>query len=467
MTTPAAPASEIISRLSAALGPAKVRTDAETLDALTGDRLFNRRAFAAPAGTPATPLAVVRPACTDDVVAALRLASETGTPVVEHGGGTGLMGGAVSVAPGIVLDLRDMNRVFAISAEDRAATAQAGVVLADFNAALAPHGLLVGHDPWTEPIATVGGTISTNGLGYRGAKYGSMGDQVLGLEVVLADGTVVRTRAVPRSSTGPRLNRLFAGAEGVLGVITEATLRVFPAPERRELVGLGFPSFAAGFHMVEAMFAVGLAPAMIDYGGPPGAETRMYLAFEGFAEEVAAQLERARRIWREHRAVEQDPAEAEEFWNDRHVPRERLNAWRREERGRPRPGQPGSMVFDYLHMALPASRVLPYIEQAEPIFARHGIELREWGLWNTPELLSTAFSRRTDTPADLHEVTSAVDEALMLVQDMGGTMEYVHGAGLRYAHLMAREHGAGLDLLRGIKRAADPNGILNPGKLGL
>jgi glycolate oxidase len=242
---------------------------------------------------------------------------------------------------------------------------------------------------------------------------------------------------------------------------------VFPAPERRELFALDFPSFAAGFRMVEAMFAVGLVPAMVDYGGPPGGETRMYLGFEGFAEEVAAQAERARRIWRGHQASEQDPARAEEFWAERHVPRERLNAWRREERGRPRPGQRGSVVFDYLHMALPASRVLPYIEQAAPIFARRGIELREWGLWNSPELLSTAFSRRTDTPADLRAVTEAVDEALMLVQDMGGTMEYVHGAGLRYAHLMAREHGAGFDLLRGIKRAADPNGILNPGKLGL
>ncbi len=111
--------------------------------------------------------------------------------------------------------------------------------------------------------------------------------------------------------------------------------------------------------------------------------------------------------------------------------------------------------------------MLPYIERAGAIFARHGVTVREWGLWNQPELLSAVIARRTDTPADLAEIVTAMDEALMLVQDLGGSMEYVHGAGLRYAHLMAREHGGGLDMLRAIKRALDPDSILNPGKLGL
>ena len=222
----------------------------DTLAALARAQLRRRRAFALPAGLPATPAAVVRPRATDEVAAVVRLAAGSGTPVVQYGGGTGLMGGAVSVRPGIVLDMRGMNRVLAVSPNDRTATAEAGVVLADLATALAPHGLILGHDPWTVPIATVGGTISTNSLGYRGAKYGSMGDQVLGLEVVLPGGNVLRTRAVPRSSTGPRLHHLFVGAEGAFGVITAATLRVFPAPERREIVGLDFPSFADGFAAV-------------------------------------------------------------------------------------------------------------------------------------------------------------------------------------------------------------------------
>ncbi|MFN8559063.1 MAG: FAD-linked oxidase C-terminal domain-containing protein [Dehalococcoidia bacterium] len=250
-------------------------------------------------------------------------------------------------------------------------------------------------------------------------------------------------------------------------MITEATLRVFPAPERRELVGLDFPSFLSGFRAVEALFAAGITPAMIDYGGPSGGPSRMYLAFEGLREEVAAWLTRSRPLLKAHEGVETDPAEAWEFWNDRHVSPERLRGWRQAERVEPAPGTPGSTAFDYLHMSLPASRIPGYIADAEALFARRGVAVREWGLWNQPELLSVVVTRSTDAPADLAAIATAVDEALMLAQDRGSSMEYVHGAGVRYAHLMAREHGRGHEVLRAIKHALDPNGRLNPGKLGL
>jgi FAD/FMN-containing dehydrogenase len=458
---------DLVAHLTDALPPDRVSADPQTLAALARDQLRRRRAFRPPPGVPATPLAVVRPRTTDEVVTVVRVAAETGTPLVQHGGGTGLMGGALSVVPCIVLDMRAMDRVRVVSPADRTATAEAGVVLADLDAALAPHGLILGHDPWTVPIATVGGTISTNSLGYRGARYGSMGDQVLGLEVVLPSAEVLTTRAVPRSATGPRLHQLFVGAEGVFGVITAATLRVFPAPERRELLAYDFPSFAAGFAAVQAMFDRGLTPALLDYGGPPAGTARMYLGFEGLAEEVAALAARGHALAVAHGGAQLDGALAREFWEERHVSPDRLRGWRRAEAEEPLPGEPGSVVFDYLHLSLPASRVLEYIRRAGPVFARRGVAVREWGLWNQPELLSTVITRRTDTPADLAEVVAAVDEALMLAQDLGGSMEYVHGAGLRYAHLMAREHGTGLAMLQAIKQAIDPANLLNPGKLGL
>ena len=215
------------------------------------------------------------------------------------------------------------------------------------------------------------------------------------------------------------------------------------------------------------MFGAGLVPALLDYGGPPDGAARMYLGFEGFTEEVGAQLARARAVCARHDGIELDTDEAQEFWDNRHVSAERIRGWRQAESHEPLPGEPGSAIFDYLHMSLPASQVLRYIPDAEAIFARHGVGVREWGLWNQPELLSTVIHRRTDTPADLAEAATAVDEALMLVQDLGGSMEYVHGPGLRYAHLMAREHGAGLDVLRALKQALDPQHMINPGKLGL
>src|SRR5207249_5336402 len=134
------------------------------------------------------------------------------------------MGGALSVRAGMVIDLRTMNRILEIDAGARSTRVQTGVVLESLEERLNQDGFILGHDPWTVPIATVGGTISTNSLGYLGGRYGSMGDQVLGLTVMLANGTLVRTRPMPRSSTGPRLRHLFIGAEGTLGVIVEAVL---------------------------------------------------------------------------------------------------------------------------------------------------------------------------------------------------------------------------------------------------
>jgi FAD/FMN-containing dehydrogenase len=460
---------DIEGRLVAVAGRQHVHTDPEDRADAAVDGLRPGRSGLVAALGRATPLAVVRPSTTDEVAGAVRIISETGLSIVPYGGGTGLMGGARSVRPGIVLDLRRMNRVLAIAAEDRTVRVQAGTVFADLNRELAKCNLVCGHDPWTVPIATVGGAISTHGLGYLGGRYGSIGDQVLALEVVLADGTVVRTRPAERTSTGPQLRRLWVGAEGTLGVITEATLRVFPIPEARRLRALAFPSFAEGYGAVCEMAAIGLRPAMIDFGGPPvGNEpARLQLAFEGFIEEVEAADRRAMAICADHRGSDLGDAAARDFFDDRHVDPQRLRSWRRDEGIDPLPGTSGSVVFDYLHMYVPQSRVLEFFDRATALFTVAGAAVVEWGLWNQPELVSLAVRRRTDTPEELERMRSAHDATLRLAQDLGGSMEYVHGVGARLSHMMEREHGAGLTVLRRIKRALDPDGLLNPGKLAL
>jgi FAD/FMN-containing dehydrogenase len=460
---------EIEERLVATAGRSHVRTDRESrADAAVDGLRPGRSALVAGLGR-AMPLAVVRPATTEEVAGVVQTAAEVGLSIVPYGGGTGLMGGARSLRPGIVLDLRRMNKIVEIATEDRTLRVQPGAVFADLNQALAGYNLVCGHDPWTVPIATVGGAISTHGLGYLGGRYGSIGDQVLALEVVLADGTVVRTRPAERTSTGPQLRRLWVGAEGTLGVITEATLRVFPLPEARRLRALAFPSFAEGYGAVCDMAAIGLRPAMIDFGGPPDADepARLQIAFEGFVEEVDAAERRALTICAAHRSTDLGEAAAREFFEDRHVDPHRLRSWRRTEGVDPVPGKPGSVVFDYLHMYVPQSRVLEFFDRATALFAEAGATVVEWGLWNQPELVSLAVRRRTDTPEELAQMRGAHDATLMLAQDLGGSMEYVHGVGARLSHLMEREHGTGLTVLRRIKQALDPDSVLNPGKLAL
>lgn len=459
--------------LTALLGPDGVSTSQADRRLFASDALRPSRGL--PPGQPAPgPQVVVWPRSSADVQAILRLANETATPVVPYGGGSGLMGGAAAFRGGIVLDMRRMNRVSAVNPDDRMVRAEAGAVLQDVNAALRPHGLILGHDPWTVPVATVGGTISTDSLGYLGAAYGSMGDQVLGLEAVLADGTLIQTRALPRRATGPHLERLLIGGEGCFGVITAATLRAVPLPETRRLLAFSFPSFVEGHQAVCELFRLGVIPAMIDFGeellsaapegwgeAEPGAE--MYLAFEGPEQVVAAQAHVAEQLLSRHEGERGPDADATDFWERRHAPAERFQRQRAESGTAPYLQPHAGPRADFLHLPLPASQVLPFRTWCLAQRESWGVQIREFGLWNRPELLSLVLVE----PEDAGRLPAAADAVLRRAQDVGGSMEYVHGVGVRLAHLMEREHGAGLDVLRRIKRELDPNGILNPGKLGL
>jgi alkyldihydroxyacetonephosphate synthase len=258
------PPEDIIVALTALLGPAQVISDAQHLELYKLDGLRPSRGYRDRPRLGQKPACVVRPSSTADVQALVQWANGHHVALVPYGGGTGLMGGAMADSASVLIDCRAMGRIVALRRDDQQAVVQAGIVLGRLEEALQAEGLTLGHDPWTLGIATVGGAISTNGLGYRGGQYGSMGDQVLGLEVVLPDGRPLRTRAVPKSSTGPNLTQLFIGAEGVFGFITEATLQVFPAPEARALLGFEFATFAQGFAAVADMAAVGLRPMWLE-----------------------------------------------------------------------------------------------------------------------------------------------------------------------------------------------------------
>ena len=197
------------------------------------------------------------------------------------------MGAALSTESGIVLDLKSLNALHSTDPISQLTVVGAGMILKDLNNSLRPRGMFLGHDPWSLPIATVGGAISTNGVGYLAGKYGSMGDQVIGLEVVLPSGEIIQPKFVKKVA-GPNLNHLFIGGEGSFGIITKATIFTPKLPERTSLHAVEFPNFESGFEAVLEMQSLGLNPALVDFAEEfpsvgknrlPNSEIVLYLGF--------------------------------------------------------------------------------------------------------------------------------------------------------------------------------------------
>lgn len=463
-------------QLAKRLGPDRVVAGIAVAPRYRSDAFRAHRGSRLPEGGIA-PAAVVWPRTTEEVSTVVRFASEAGLNVVPWGGGTGLMGGARPGSDSIVLDFRRMRRIRAIDAVSCTATVDSGIVLEALDRRLRKRGLTLGHDPWSRPRATVGGAIGTNGLGYGGYLRGTMGDQVLGLEAVLADGSVIRTRPAVRSATGLDLKRLFIGTEGTLGIVTAATLRVYPIPEKEEIHAFHLPDFPSGFACLARMYDENLAPSVMDFEETfeaPGLPWRtevgvpaLYLGFSGSRPVVAASWKVARRLLRSARAVSLPDREARSYWRTRHD-----IIYMHDE------VSPGTTradvalrdtIFDYVHVALPRSNVLSFRRAALGLLRRRGVQPIGFGLWVQPELVSLEVVRplKGDRRAAKVAVGAAIDDVIRKAHALGGSMEYVHGVGTKLAHLMSEELGLGLEVARRIKRALDPAGLLNPGKLGL
>jgi len=458
---------KIVKKLAALIGFERIATDAAQLDELSWDALSEGRIHPEHRPELAAPICSVAPISTEEVQRVVRFANQERVPLIPFGGGSGLMGGALSTQRSIVVDLRQMNRVVEIDVESRSVRIEAGIVLESLDTELQRAGYILGHDPWTVPVATVGGAISTNSVGYRAGIYGSMGEQVLGLQAVLPDGEILQTRAVAKHSAGIHLNALLIGGEGCFGIVTEATLRIFPKPGARLIRGYLFADFAEGYRAIQQMFEQRLRPAMLDFGADeekPEAGAVLYLVFEGNPAMVSVEEKLAMTICANNGSRDLPNDDAKVFWRDRHEIARRFARNRRLRRERGRDG----IYRDWIHVALPSSKVLSFREAAQGIVRRHRIRLQESGLWVQPELFSMRLASADSDSLDAQSaLEDAIEELLRLVQRMGGSMEYTHGVGVKLAPLMAEEHGYGLEVMRQIKRSLDPNNIMNPGKMGL
>ncbi|MEK7793712.1 MAG: FAD-linked oxidase C-terminal domain-containing protein [Candidatus Hydrogenedentota bacterium] len=419
---------------------------------------------------PVMPAAVVWPLETAHVSAVLRYANEHGVPVTAWGAGTSLEGNSIPLRGGIVLDMRRMDRILAVHAQDFQVTVQPGLHYKDMNRELAREGLFFAPDPGAN--ASIGGMLANNAAGVRTVKYGATRDNVLALEVVLASGEVLRTgsRSV-KQSAGYDLTHLFVGSEGTLGVITEATLKLAPLPEHFSAVVAGFSTVHDAAKTVFEVMAYGLEPAAMEIQDTTGVrllnteegihfqETpHLLMEFVGPTREALDRgLEIVESICRENRAVHYDAGagreERERLWRARHKFFEILVR-----------NHPGCR-FLIADVAVPISKLPELIDRTTAILADARIEGQIMGHAGDGNLHVTVFYPKDDTKAGDHaRATNAriVEEALAL----GGTCTGEHGVGIGKQAHMLKEHGAAaISVMRQLKQTLDPKGILNPGKV--
>ena len=421
------------------------------------------------------PAAVVRPGSTEDVAAVLRWAQETRTPVVPFGGGSGVSGGAEAIAGSIALDVRRMNRVLDVDRDALTVTAQAGIGGRELEDELAGRGLTLGHFPQSIDISTLGGWVAARSAGQKSARYGRLEDMVLGLEVVLPGGAIVRTRPAPASAAGPDIARLFIGSEGTLGVVTEATLAVRPAPRVVSHGAYAFGTFPDGLAAVRSVAQEELHPAVMrlydeqDVGiafrdapdRPDGA--LLVLRFEG--DVIAEPEERAVRSLVE-RAGGKDlgPGLAERWWQHRNDAVETFRRIMLEEMLGP------AAAVDTMEVAglWPATDLYDAVRAAlaphADVVGCHASHPYPQG---TCLYFTFVFVGAADDDAVEARYRAAWADAAAATLAAAGTITHHHGVGLLKAPWLPEELGGGFDVLRAVKRALDPAGIMNPGKLGL
>jgi D-lactate dehydrogenase (cytochrome) len=422
------------------------------LDAHAGDLSYH---------APHRPDAVVFCESTQEVAAVLAHANATVIPVVAFGAGTSLEGHVIPLEGGISLDLTRMDAVLAVRPDDLTATAQAGVTRSQLEAAAGPHGLWFPVDPGAD--ATLGGMAATNASGTTTVRYGGMRAHVLALEVVLADGRVVRTgtRAV-KTSAGYNLTELFIGSEGTLGVITELTVRLHPIPDHIVVARAAFPSVEAACRAAAAMIGAGVLVtrcelldamtigALNAYRGTAFVESpHLFL-------ELSGDVEEARELAVDEGATafesETDQTARARMWDARHNALHASLAL-----------SPGSRAMT-TDVAVPLSELAAAMEQARRSLdasGLHGGIVGHVGDGN----FHVAFLL---DPGDADSVARAESFNAALVDDAlarGGTCTGEHGIGLGKLAYLELEHGDLVPLYRAIKQLLDPNAILNPGKV--
>ena len=449
---------ELVTRLSGDFGERAVTTHAVREHHSHGEGLADA----------ALPDVVVFPHSNEEVASIVRLCHLARVPVIAFGVGTSLEGHVAALYGGVCVDLTQMNRVLEVNAEDLDCRVQAGVTREQLNAELKGTGLFFPIDPGAN--ATIGGMAATRASGTNAVRYGTMRENVLGLTVVTADGRVVKTGGRARkSSAGYDLTRLFVGAEGTLGVITEIQLRLYGVPEAIQSAVCQFPDLVSAVNTVIIAMQTGISVARIELLDEVQMEASIrYSKLEGFAVKPTLFFEfhGSEAGVREQSAAMQ--AASDEFggsayqWATKTEDRTRLWKARHDAYYAALAFKPGMTSFA-TDACVPISRLADCILETKADVEKSGLTAPILGHVGDGNFhLVVLFDGAN--PAQRESAEALAKGVSMRAISMGGTCTGEHGIGWHKLDVLAQEHGEAVDLMRMIKRALDPRDIMNPGK---
>jgi glycolate oxidase len=412
------------------------------------------------------PLAVVRPVSTEEVVEIVRAASRHGLSLVARGAGTSLSGAPLPCEGCVVVDFTLMDRILEVDEANAFVAAQPGVVYEELNRALAEHGLFFPPDPGSGSVCTLGGMVAMNSSGIRAVKYGTTRDYVASLEVVLASGEVLRLGGRYRkSASGYDLKSLFVGSEGTLGLFTEIGLRLVPKPSRRAAMIASFDDFNAAAGAIASAMEARIDVAVLELmdssvveavesfsGVELGSAEALVLAeVEGFGDEVEREIRRLAALFGEAGAGVElafDEAEIARLWRARKAA---LPALARLAE---------TLLLE--DITVPVAALPQMMRRIKKLAEGHRLRIATFGHAGDGNLHPTFLVNGEE---ELERARAAIEELFRECLALGGTLSGEHGIGVEKRPYFELEHGRAARVMRKIKRALDPQGIMNPGKI--
>jgi glycolate oxidase len=417
------------------------------------------------------PGAVVFPRTTAEVAACVKLAREAGIPVVTRGSGTGLSGGSVPLPGCLVLCLTHMDKLIEVDEKNLTLRAQSGVITKEIDDAAAKVGLFYPPDPGSMKISTIGGNVAENSGGLRGLKYGVTRDYVMAIEVVLPDGTVtwLGNKCV-KDVAGYSMKDLFVGSEGTLGIITEVILKMLPRPKARRTMLALYDSMECAAETISAIIAAKIIPCTLEFldratvqcvedyakiGLPTDVEALVLMETDGHPAVVDEEGTQMMELARKHGA--RDVRAAADEAEGARLAAARRNAFSALARLRPT-----TILED---VTVPRSELAAMVRFIGDCARRHRLQVGTFGHLGDGNLHPTFLTNERDHE-EMHRVEQALEEIVDETLRLGGTVTGEHGVGLAKKAFIKKQLGEGsYELMRTVKRALDPQGLLNPGKI--